>query len=91
METLLSVAEREHVEASTIEEMKRIKSELAEDKKNDIYKFKDEIKTLLLGEIVSRYYFQKGRVEALLKHDNELKKAVELLNNEAEYKKILGK
>lgn len=91
METLLSVAEREHVNAATMEEIKRIKNELAEDKKNDIYKFKNEIKTLLLGEIVSRYYFQKGRVEALLKHDNELKKAIELLNNETEYKKILSK
>lgn len=91
METLLTIAEKEQVNASTMEEIRQIKNKLAEDKKNDIYKFKDEIKTLLLGEIVSRYYYQKGRAEALLKHDNELKRAVELLNDKAEYKKILSK
>lgn len=91
METLLTIAEKEQVNASTMEEIRQIKNKLAEDKKNDIYKFKDEIKTLLLGEIVSRYYYQKGRAEALLKHDNELKRAVELLNDKAGYKKILSK
>ncbi len=91
METLLTIAEKEQVNASTMEEIRQIKNKLAEDKKNDIYKFQDEIKTLLLGEIVSRYYYQKGRAEALLKHDNELKRAVELLNDKAEYKKILSK
>ena len=45
----------------------------------------------MLSEIVVRYYNQKGRVEALLKHDNEVKQATELLYNKKEYEKILGK
>ncbi len=91
IDNLLSLAEKEQMNAETLDQIRQLKVEFEADKKNDIYKFKDEIKNLLKNEIVSRYYFQKGRVEAALKDDPELKKAIELLDNKEEYKKILGK
>lgn len=91
IEDLLTTAEKDKVNPQTIEEIKRAKELLIADKQNDIYKFKDEIKELLKSEIVSRYYYQRGRTEVALKNDTELDRAVEILNNTKEYKKILSK
>ena len=91
IEDLLTTAEKDKVNPQTIEEIKRAKELLIADKQNDIYKFKDEIKELLKSEIVSRYYYQRGRTEVALKNDTELDRAVEILNNAKEYKEILSK
>lgn len=91
LETLVANAEKEQMNSETIKAIEDLRQMIIEDKKNDIYKFKDEIKHLLMGEIITKYYYQKGRVEASLKSDKELKKAIEILNDEKEYKKILGK
>ncbi|MDD2530627.1 MAG: S41 family peptidase [Bacteroidales bacterium] len=68
-----------------------LKKKIEEDKNNDLIKFKDDIKEILLSEIVVRYHYQKGRIEALLNLDKDVAKAIELLSNSKEYNKILGK
>ena len=72
---------------NTIEELKL---KIENDKKNDLIKFKDDIKEILLSEIVVRYYYQKGRIEALVQIDPEVEQAAQLLQNTTEYNKILG-
>src|SRR5574344_784454 len=67
---------------NTIEQLKK---KIEEDKNNDLIKFKDDIKEILLSEIVVRYHYQKGRIEALLNLDKEVLKAIELLSNSKEY------
>jgi carboxyl-terminal processing protease len=57
-------------------------------KKDDLQKFKTEIKQYLEEEIVSRYYFQNGRIEYNLSNDTEAKEALKLLN-EAKWKLVL--
>ena len=74
-----------------MKEIELIKTQIAEEKKNDLIKFKKDIKDILLSEIVVRYYNQKGKIEALLKHDNEVEDAIKLLYNKKEYEKTLGK
>lgn len=66
-----------------------VNRKLMEIHQNDLTVFKDEIKFMLEREIVSRYYFEKGASEFALSRDEEVKRAVEILNDEAEYKKIL--
>ena len=56
----------------------------------DLIKNKEEIKFFLENELISRKHFQRGRMEASLKKDNYVQKALELLNNKEEYNKILG-
>ena len=63
---------------------------MVHNKKEDLEKFKDEIKELLKQEIVSRYYFQKGRQEAYLSFDQELKKALEILKDSSTYNGLLN-
>ena len=67
----------------------KIKNDIEESKKNDLYKNKDEIKQVLEAEIMSRYYYQKGRIQLDLKYDPEVTKGIEILNQPARYDSIL--
>jgi len=89
LNALISLAKRERSYDDLKPQLDLIKSRIADGRKNDLVNFKDQIKPLLEEEIVSRYYFEKGMVEARFKKDNEVKKAMDILRNQAEYKKIL--
>ena len=58
-------------------------------KNDDLFNSKDDIKEILTGEIMSRYYYQKGRIMASLNFDQEVKKAIEILQNKEQYLQIL--
>lgn len=63
---------------------------LAHDKNKDLQNFKTEISELLTEEIMSRYYYQDGRIQAMLLKDPIIDDAVNLLNDTAKYKSILA-
>ena len=58
---------------------------------NDLKAHREEIALLLRAEIVSRYYYAKGRTEVLLASDDALNQAIALLRNPTEYNKMLGR
>lgn len=58
-------------------------------KERDLEKFKEEIKGILENEIVSRYYYQKGRILHSFQNDDYLKKAIETLKDKKAYDSIL--
>lgn len=62
---------------------------IEEEKAKDLLNNREEIEQLLKYEIVSRYYYQKGRIIATLEDDPELKRACELIMNQEEYSNIL--
>ena len=64
-------------------------AKIEEEKANDLVNNRDEIEKMLETEIVSRYYYQKGRIIAALDDDPELAKAFEIILNKEEYKNIL--
>jgi carboxyl-terminal processing protease len=59
------------------------------DKQEDLITYKEEISEILKSEIVSRYYFQKGRVISSLKTDPEILRAIEVLEGNDTYLAIL--
>ena len=63
---------------------------MQENKDDDLQKSKDDIKEILTGEIMSRYYYQKGRIKSGLNFDIEVKKAIEILQDKETYARILG-
>lgn len=71
------------------EDIEALKTKVMHNKKEDLKKNKPEIKEFLEEDIASRYYFQKGRFEATLKDDGDLKEAMSILNDGERYKKIL--
>jgi carboxyl-terminal processing protease len=67
-----------------------LKMKLNHNKKDDLYKFKDEIKFILENEIVTRYHYQLGQIEASLQHDIVLDEAIKTLKNKELYNSILA-
>lgn len=59
------------------------------EKTKDLIDNRKEIEEMLETEIVSRYYYQKGRIIAALDNDPELEKAFEVILNQEEYNDIL--
>jgi carboxyl-terminal processing protease len=64
---------------------------LTKDKKQDLEKNKEEIRRLLQAEIVTRYYYLKGRAVNDLQDDEEVKEAVKVLTDKTKLAKILSK
>lgn len=59
-------------------------------KERDLEKFRDQLLSLLENEIVSRYYYQKGRAEHNFQDDPYVEKSLEIFQNLKEYHTILG-
>ncbi len=89
LEKLKEVAEKEKYFQLADEEYNKLSEKLILDKSSDLMKFKDEIKEILENEIISRYYYQKGRIQASLNNDPTVNKAIEILSNQETYKSIL--
>jgi carboxyl-terminal processing protease len=82
-------AEKEKYFDAIKTEYEALKAKMMHDKNEDLIKFKDEIKPILKVYIAQVYYYQKGRIEASLTDDAEVKKAIEILNDKVLYKSIL--
>lgn len=87
---LKRVAEEELYYTEISDEYNELIMKLEEKKKDDLNKFKDEIKAIIASEIVSRYYYQKGRIIANLKYDDDIKAAINILKNNNKYNSILN-
>jgi len=57
---------------------------------NDLNKFSEEIVFFIENEIISRYYFQKGRIEASLVKDPYIIEAEKIFSKDSLYSAILG-
>lgn len=71
-------------------EIELLESKLIHNKDEDLAKHRDEISEILKIEIVSRYYYQKGKIKASLESDPEIKKAIELIGEKEFYSSILS-
>jgi len=71
----------------TIEDLKK---KVSHNKEQDLVTFKFEIKETLREELVSRYYFQQGIVEASLINDEEVKAALKILSDRNEIDRVLA-
>ena len=63
---------------------------IQENKNDDLAKNKEQIREVLTNEIVSRYYYQRGRIIAALNFDIEVEKAIEILQDTQLYNQILN-
>ena len=78
-------ARSEQVHQSIIE----LNALLQSEKKKDLIHYESEIKQLLEQDIVSRYFFQEGIIEASFDTDLDVLKAVEILEDTESYDGIL--
>lgn len=89
MKELKETAQKEAYWDAIKDDFEKLQSEMNHDKEKDLVKFKDEIGELLSQEIAARYYYQDGRIEASLNHDEEVKRAMEVLTDANLYAKTL--
>jgi len=89
LEKLKEYAKKEKYFDDVKEEIEALERKISNTKGEDLEKFKSDIKRSLVSEIVTRYYFQKGRVEALLREDPEILEAIQVLNDSILYTSIL--
>lgn len=89
MEDLKKSIEDEKNYDATKAEYETLNAKLKHSKKEDLMKYKKEISELLEQEIASRYYYQKGRLEASSKNDKEIGEAIKILADSTKYKSIL--
>ncbi|MCK9290497.1 MAG: S41 family peptidase, partial [Bacteroidales bacterium] len=83
------IAEEEHYLDAVKPILDSLKNELVAIKEGDFEKHRPEIEQLLRVEIVTRYYFQRGKIISAMKGDKEIEKAVELLHDMGSYRQIL--
>ncbi|MFZ4464247.1 MAG: S41 family peptidase [Bacteroidales bacterium] len=87
---LKEIAESESYLDAVRPELELLEKEFAENKQNDILKYRSEIEEMLKVEIVTRYFYQKGKIISALQNDPELKKAFDVLLDQKQYKSILA-
>lgn len=91
MKVLKETAQREgYMNDETKAQIEILESMLKHDLNRDLDNNREEISKILANEIISRYYFQKGRIIEELKHDVTLDKAIEILSDSKEYSRILS-
>ena len=89
IEDFKKLAEREKYFDAVKTEYETLTNKMSRDKKDDLMKFKAEICEVLESEIVSRYYFQTGRIESSLGYDKEFDMASSTLLNRKKYQDLL--
>jgi carboxyl-terminal processing protease len=90
LDELKKSMEKEKYLSGTENEFNVLKKKMDDTKKQDLQNHRDEIKEILEEQIASRYYYQRGALEAGMKYDTELKKAGEVLANKEMYSSILA-
>ena len=86
---LKEVLKEENYTEDSKNEVAALELKLNRDLDADFATFRSEIEMLLSAEIVSRYYYQSGKMQQSLKYDPCLKKAIEVFNDPELYKKTL--
>ncbi len=89
LKKLLETAKSENYDKAIADEYEALLNKVKASKEKDLVLFKEQIKKLLQNEIVSRYYFQTGRIVNSFNEDRALREAMSILNDAKRYNSIL--
>ncbi len=90
LEKMMEIAKKEGYDKTIISEYDALYDKVKASKEKDLDLFKNQIIEIIENEIVSRYYFQEGRVINSFNHDQALQEALEVLKDIKEYNEILA-
>jgi carboxyl-terminal processing protease len=86
----LAAAKKEKIDTSIANEYQQLLLALQKSEENLLNQNQKEIKNLILDEIIKRYQYKEGLYLYYTKNNSEIKKAIGILNNEIDYKKIIN-
>lgn len=89
LDSLTASAKREEYFNAAKNEISLLKAKFTHDKKQDLLKHQKEITEILESEIVSRYFYQRGRVEQGIKNDEGIARGIELIRKPTEAQALL--
>lgn len=89
LKNTLAAAKKEKIDASIAAEYQQLLSSLQKTEDNQLNSSQKEIKNLILDELIKRYQYKEGLYQYYTKNNSEIRKAIGILENAAEYNKIL--
>lgn len=91
LKATLEVAKKEKVDQSIAAEYQQLLTALQKSEEKELNIHKQEIKQLIIDEVIKRYQYKEGLYKYYTTSNAEIAKSVALLNNTAQYNKILSK
>lgn len=89
LKMLRQIAEFEGYAEYAKAEFDALEAKLQHNEAHDFKKWEKEIRKVVESAIINNYYYQRGATTYLLRYDNDVDKAIELLNDPARYQSIL--
>ena len=93
-EEVVSLLEEALQEESYFENMEsdieNLKANILANKKQDLFRYKSEIKSQLIDDLILRKFYRSGVIEYGLKTDSYVTEALQLLNSPSEYNYVLS-
>ncbi|MFH6966053.1 S41 family peptidase [Flavobacterium sp. FlaQc-28] len=89
LKNTLAAAKNEKIDETIAPEYQQLIAALEKSENTLLDKNQKEIKNLIQEELIKRYQYQEGLYQFYIKNNSEIKKAVNVLNNQTEYKTIL--
>lgn len=89
LKKMREIAEEEGFYEDSETEYNALMQKVIPSKERDLEKFKTQIKQILENEIVSRYYYQRGRAENSFQDDDFIKKSKTILKDISAYNNML--
>lgn len=90
LKKMMETAEKEGYDELIDNEYKALLKKVKGSKEKDLDLYKKQIKEMLQNEIVSRYYYQNGRVINAFQSDDILDEAIAILKDQKRYNSILA-
>jgi carboxyl-terminal processing protease len=91
LKNLLEAAKKDKIDADIQVEIKQLEAAIEKTKDKELDKNKEEIKRLLLQELLLRYGYRNAFYDYVSTKYSDVLKAQQILNNPTEYKQILKK
>src|SRR5690606_25350403 len=88
LKNTLVIAKKEAIDGEISNEYNQLLAVVQKSEATQLDKNQEEIKDLILEEIIKRFQDQEGYYQYYMKSNSEIKKAVNLLNDTAAYKNI---
>lgn len=89
LELLKEAAKDEKYIESIADDIEKLIQKVHSDKAVDLQKNREDISGFIKSELLTRYYYEKGRIEGMLNNDDEVKAAIEILSDKDRYNNIL--
>ena len=89
LKNTLAVAKKEKIDDAIITEYQQLLNALQKSEETQLDKNQEEIKKIIVEEIIKRYQYQEGFYLYTIKNNSEIQKSINILNNTTNYKNIL--